>query len=446
MNADAFLGESLQKIGRIQKEVNEMALDINNHPCFNKSVCKDTGRIHLPVAPKCNVMCNFCSRKFDCVNESRPGVTSKVLSPKQALHYLDKAIEIDPRIGVVGIAGPGDPFANPEETMETLKLVREKYPDMLFCIATNGLGINPYIEELAKYNVTHVTITISAVDPEISGKIYAWVRESKRPYRGTLGGEKILANQLAAIKALKAHGIIVKINTIVIPGINDDHVEEVAETVRELGADIQNCMALYPVEGTVFGTLEQPSAATMKTLQDKVTKIIPQMLHCKRCRADAAGLIHEGISDELVETMNAASMLPVDPADAQKRPYVAVASMEGLLVNQHLGEAASVRIYGPNDNGVSYKLVDVRETPAPGGGEERWKKLGELLGDCRAVLASGFGNSPGSVLSASGLKPYMVEGLIEENLNIIYSGGKPKSCASSFRCSSGCTGNGTGCS
>lgn len=422
-----------------------MALDINNHPCFNKSVCKDTGRIHLPVAPKCNVMCNFCSRKYDCVNESRPGVTSNVLTPKQALHYLDKALEIDPRIAVVGIAGPGDPFANPEETMETLRLVRAKYPDMLFCIATNGLGILPYIDELAEYNVTHVTITISAVDPEIGGKIYAWVRESKRPYRGKLGGEKILENQLEAIKRLKAHGIIVKVNSIVIPGINDHHIETIAKTARELGADIQNCMPLYPVEGTVFENLEQPSKAMMTELQSKVKEIIPQMLHCNRCRADAAGLIHEGISDELIKSMNEAKNMPINPEEADSRPYVAVATMEGLLVNQHLGEAASLRIYGPDPVSGSFKLIDVRETPAPGGGDLRWEKLAELLSDCRAVLSSGFGNSPGKVLSENGVKAHMVEGLIEDNLQTLYAGGKLRSTAPAFKCSSGCTGDGMGC-
>ncbi len=420
-----------------------MALDINNHPCFNKSVCKDTGRIHLPVAPKCNVMCNFCSRKYDCVNESRPGVTSNVLSPKQALNYLNDALEIDPRIGVVGIAGPGDPFANPEETMETLRLVREKYPDMLFCIATNGLGIIPYIEQLAEYNVTHVTITINAVDPEIGKEVYAWVRESKRPYRGKLGAEKILENQLYAVKALHDKGIIVKVNTIVIPGVNDDHIEEIARTVKELGADIQNCMPLYPVPGTVFGTLPHPSKEQMNEIQSMVGEIIPQMLHCKRCRADAAGLIEEDISDELMAAMTR-STVSLDPEEAEVRPYVAVATMEGLLVNQHLGEAASVRVYGPNDQG-SFELIGVRETPAPGGGDLRWKKLGEILSDCRAVLASGFGKSPQKALIDCGIMPHMVEGLIEENLQTLYSGGKLRNCAAKFKCSSGCSGDGMGC-
>jgi nitrogen fixation protein NifB len=40
------------------------------------------------------------------VNESRPGVTSEVLSPEQALAYLIKLKEKMPHLSVVGIAGP----------------------------------------------------------------------------------------------------------------------------------------------------------------------------------------------------------------------------------------------------------------------------------------------------------------------------------------------------
>ncbi|MGE5894530.1 MAG: nitrogenase cofactor biosynthesis protein NifB, partial [bacterium] len=49
------------------------------HPCFSKEAHFKFGRIHLPVAPACNIQCRYCIRKFDCANESRPGVTSTVL-------------------------------------------------------------------------------------------------------------------------------------------------------------------------------------------------------------------------------------------------------------------------------------------------------------------------------------------------------------------------------
>ena len=58
----------------------EIRRKISEHPCYDKNAQHKFGRVHLAVAPKCNIQCNFCVREFDCVNESRPGVTSKVLS------------------------------------------------------------------------------------------------------------------------------------------------------------------------------------------------------------------------------------------------------------------------------------------------------------------------------------------------------------------------------
>ena len=109
--------------------------------CFNKAAHRRSGRVHLPVAPRCNVQCKFCNRQFDCVNESRPGVTSAVLTPPQAMVYLGEVLRQKPNIQVVGIAGPGDPLANPERTFETFRQLTEKAPDIKLCVSTNGLSL-----------------------------------------------------------------------------------------------------------------------------------------------------------------------------------------------------------------------------------------------------------------------------------------------------------------
>ena len=268
-----------------------MTIDISNHPCFNDKIRHTFGRVHLPVAPRCNIQCNYCNRKYDCVNESRPGVTSALLSPQQALCYLEYVMEKVPNISVAGIAGPGDPFANAQETMETLELVREKYPEIILCLATNGLNIGPYIEGLAKLNVSHVTITINALDTEVGARIYAWVRFGKRVYGPSEGFEILLDKQLNAVKSLKENGINVKVNTIIIPGINDCHIEAVARKMSELNVDIHNCIGYYQNKGTVFENIEEPSPEVIQKIRKDAGKHLTQMHHCVRCRADAVGLL-----------------------------------------------------------------------------------------------------------------------------------------------------------
>ncbi|MEW6386261.1 MAG: radical SAM protein [Thermodesulfobacteriota bacterium] len=394
--------------------------ELNRHPCFNAAVKGECGRAHLPVAPKCNILCNYCNRKYDCVNESRPGVTSAVLTPHQAVAYLEEVVAREPRITVAGIAGPGDPFANPRETMETLRRVREKFPELLLCLATNGLGLPPHIEELADLRVSHVSLTINAVDPEVGRHIYSWVRDGKAVHRGLKAAELLLRRQLEAVAGLKAAGLTVKVNTIIIPGVNDRQVRAVAQRMAALGVDLLNLMPVYPNADTPFAGLPEPSAGQMQALRGEAEKFLPQMRHCTRCRADAVGLLAEDRTGELRSCLTACAQLP--PPLAPDRPYVAVATREGVLVNLHLGEAPSLQIWGPDGRG-GFTLVEERLAPPAGGGPERWWTLAKTLHDCRAVLVSALGETPREILKECGIMPVEMDGFIDLGLNTVYAGG-----------------------
>jgi nitrogen fixation protein NifB len=421
-------------------------MDFERHPCFNAGVRYSTGRIHLPVAEKCNIQCNFCNRQYDCVNESRPGVTSAILSPFQALDYLGAVLQTISTISVVGIAGPGDPFAEGEAALATLKIVRERYPDKLLCIATNGLGLAAYAERLAELEVSHVTVTCNAVDPEIGSKIYAWVRYGPRVYRGREGAALLLERQIEGVKALKSLGVTVKINTVIIPGVNDAHAVHVAETMAGLGADIQNCIPMIPVEGTAFENLDSPGAGTMAGLRFEAGKHLRQMSHCGRCRADAAGLIGEQNRAD-IDALLQEVLLGGTAKPAAGRPCVAVASMEGLFVNCHLGEASSFWIFAL-ENG-KLVLKEQRPAPAPGKGDARWETLADTLDDCFAILFSNCGESPKRILERRGFALVAGEGLISDIAGFLLKGKKVPNIyrVKAGRCGAGegCTGNGGGC-
>ncbi len=418
--------------------------ELSQHPCFNKEVKGRFGRVHLPVAPKCNIKCNYCNRKYDCVNESRPGVTSTVLSPMQAVHYMEQVLEKEPRITVAGIAGPGDPFANPGATLETMREIRKRFPDLILCLATNGLNLAQYVDEIGKIGVSHVTVTINTIDPEIGAKIYGWVRDGKVVYRGQKGASLLLSRQLEAVKSLKALGITVKVNTIVIPGINDRHITSVARKIADLGADLMNCMAMYPNEGTEFESIPEPSKEVMSAIRKEAERYVPQMRHCTRCRTDAVGLLEEDRTEEMRGCLSACSRMPMFPEE--ERPYVAVATREGVLVNQHLGEASRLQIWGKKEDG--YFLVEERITPRPGTGPQRWKDMAALLRDCRAVLTGGIGEAPRTILEESGVRSVEMVGFIEQGLETIYSGKdtRPLKSRRGGGCASGgCKGSGFGC-
>lgn len=416
-------------------------LDLRHHPCFNESAHRKFGRLHLPVAPKCNIQCRFCNRKYDCVNESRPGVTSVVLTPEQAVAYARNVIEDSPtKISVIGIAGPGDPLANPDETFATLRMLREAYPEILLCVATNGLMLPQHVDALADLQVSHVTVTINALNPEVGAKVYGWVREHKSPLRGVEGAKFLIERQLEGVERLVARGVTVKINSILIPAVNELEIVPIAEKMASMGATIMNILPLYPTEGSEFAELPAPETSQVNALRAAAGEHLLQMRHCARCRADAVGLIHEKMGPTPLKKLQDFA----NNRHQTERPFVAVATLEGVLVNQHLGESAYLWVYGQENCG--FKMVDTRETPAPGRGEERWKELAETLKDCRALLVSGVGENPRKILNDQGIRVIEMEGLIPPALESIYAGlelqDRPPLAK---RCGEGCAGNGLGC-
>lgn len=399
-------------------------------------------RVHLPVAPKCNIQCKYCNRLYDCVNESRPGITSAVLSPYQALAYLRKIQEKIPNISTIGIAGPGDAFAEPEKTLEVIKLVKNEFPDKIFCLSTNGLEVARYVEDLKKYDVTHVTLTINSFETETLTKIYNWARFNKRVYRGKVAAELILEQQSLALDALKTAGIKVKVNTIVIPSINDHEVDLIAREVAERGAITMNCIPLIPAKGSEMENYHPPSHQIMRELKDDIAKYITPMTHCARCRADAAGLVgnDENSAKKMIQEC---AVMPV--TNDQNKPYVAVASHEGILINRHLGETSDFFIY--REKGTEYQLVEKRSAPGKGEGDLRWIKLSKTLSDCRYILVNGVGAKPVEILERSGIGVVEMSGLIQDGLDAVYKGEKLKAVIKTapFKCGDGCSGNGMGC-
>ena len=415
-------------------------MSLENHPCYNPKAGVSHGRVHLPVAAKCNIQCNYCNRKYDCVNESRPGVTSAVLSPKQALYYLDNVLPLlDCDVSVVGIAGPGDPMEDPETTIETLKLVHKKYPQMVTCLASNGLNLPEYAGFLASAGVGHVTVTVNAIDPEITAKIIAWARYMNKVYRGLSAGELLVERQIASINELKKHGITVKINSIVIPGINDKHIAEVSRCMKSLGADVINILPLRQVADTPFAEIASPDHELMQKVRWEASQHMTVVHHCAMCRADAAGRLGHDNSDIVHKLLKATAAMPLDPHE--HRPCVAVASREGMLINEHLGQARQLYIYDIGD--ASFSVKEIRTAPEPGSGIDRWTQLAETLKDCRVLLVSQAGEPPMSVLSEAGLQVVVTEGLIDQALTALQNGESLHSVVTVKSCSgSGC---GKGC-
>lgn len=262
----------------VKKKVAEL------HPCFGHG--KNKGRIHLPVCPACNIECNFCDRKIND-EENRPGVTSAILTPAEALEALDKALELCPDITVAGIAGPGDTLVS-DYAIRTFRLIKEQYPKLLKCMSTNGLLLKDRAEELIELGIDTLTVTVNAVDPKIQAKIISGIFYKGKRYEGEEAAKILIENQLEGIRKVAAAGITVKVNTVLIMEINRDHIKDIAKAVSEAGASMYNIIPLIPQHK--LKDCVEPECVDIDGARREAEEYIDVFRHCQRCRADAVGV------------------------------------------------------------------------------------------------------------------------------------------------------------
>ncbi|MGL4670600.1 MAG: radical SAM protein [Methanobacteriaceae archaeon] len=255
------------------------------HPCFNEKMHDKVGRAHVPIAPKCNIHCNFCTRDINKC-ENRPGVASKIMNADDAIDHV-KEVTAEGPISVVGVAGPGDALAN-ENTFDFFKKLDKENPDLIKCMSTNGLLLPEKADEIAEIGVNSVTVTVNAIDPEIAKDIYSFIIYEGKKYEGVEAAKILINNQLEGIEKLSQHEVVVKVNSVLIPGLNDEHIVEIAKEVKKRGASLMNILPLIPMNK--MKDYERPSCELIEKVRDEVEEIIPVFRACTQCRADAYGI------------------------------------------------------------------------------------------------------------------------------------------------------------
>lgn len=256
-----------------------------NHPCFGSGRAV-TGRIHLPVCPECNIACKFCQRSLN-TEENRPGVASKIFKGKDTVNLIRRALEISPEIKVAGIAGPGDTLAS-DDALETFRLIKNEFPDLIKCMSTNGLLLSERAEEIIEVGIDSLTVTVNAVDPKIEAQLNDYVIWHGEKITGIEAAKILIKNQLEGIKKIAKAGITVKVNSVLVPRINANHIRQIAKKVAKAGAKKYNIIPLIPC--AKFKDEPAPTCSEIHAARTGAAEYIELFLHCNHCRADAVGI------------------------------------------------------------------------------------------------------------------------------------------------------------
>ncbi len=142
-------------------------------------------------------------------------------------------------------------------------------------------------------------MTLNAIDPEIGAKIYQFVDYKGKRYTGLEAAKLLLSQQMKGIEEAVKRNMIVKINTVYIPGINEDHIPAIAKKVGEMGVYTFNLIPL--IAQYKFANITPPTQEMKKKMQDECSKYVKQMRHCQRCRADAIGRLGHDVQSCMYE-------------------------------------------------------------------------------------------------------------------------------------------------
>jgi nitrogen fixation protein NifB len=297
----------------------------------------------------------------------------------------------------------------------------------------------------------------------VGAKIYPWIFWKHRRIRGMRAAEILIARQQQGLEMLVERGVLVKVNSVMIPGVNDQHLQEVSRVVKQKGAFLHNVMPLIAEaeHGTYYGLTGQrgPAAAELQALQDACGGDMNMMRHCRQCRADAVGLLGEDRGAEF--TMDKVEAMDIDyqaamsqraavhrtiettrdarhdaapqpiPATTQANTpplLLAVATAGGGLVNQHFGHAQEFLVYEVSPRGsrlVGHRKVERYCTGNSTCGDHASALEGAIraLEGCTAVLCAQVGPKPWKALEAAGIQPIddHAMDLIDEALPATYA-------------------------
>ncbi len=257
------------------------------HPCFDgHEYSCITGRIHIPLVESCNIKCTYCNRKCQCVNENRPGVTAKVLSVEESLECIEKYQRTN--LKIIGLAGPGDPFSEPNKLLEFICEVRERYGNKYeVCISSNGFNMHPYLYELKELGVNYLTVTMNTVDSLVLQQLVEWVQKEGKIIRGREAADILLQSQMNCVESIAKMGVNCKVNTVIVPDVNQYVLDDLLQYLRKIGIKKSNLIPLIPVKGTIYENTQTLSMMEYREILEMAEKYIDPVKGCKKCRADA---------------------------------------------------------------------------------------------------------------------------------------------------------------
>ncbi len=228
-------------------------------------------RISLTPSSKCNFNCVFCHK------EGIYDEPDTLMTPEEIERIVRILMDFDVRL--VKLTG-GEPMLRNDILEIVGRLGRLGLRDL--SMTTNGTRFPKLARELRKRGLMRVNMSLHSVDP----RKYCWI------ITGTdaEGGVKRYEYTVDAIRSAVEAGLRpVKLNVVVMRGINDDEIDRFIEFTGEMGGGEKVMLQLIELvpegeasEGEFFKRYYYSLEDVERRLEREAEKIVVRTLHMRR--------------------------------------------------------------------------------------------------------------------------------------------------------------------
>ncbi|WP_030015089.1 GTP 3',8-cyclase MoaA [Curtobacterium sp. S6] len=168
--------------------------------------------LRLSLIDKCNLRCTYCmpAEGLDWLTKNQ------TLTADEAVRIADIGVRL---LGIreVRFTG-GEPLVR-RDLEHIIGSLHEAHPDLPMSITTNGIGLEKRIDGLVAAGLQRINVSLDTICPET----FAEITRRRR-----------LPQVLQGLEGAKAAGLhLVKINAVLMRGINDDQAAELLEWCLE---------------------------------------------------------------------------------------------------------------------------------------------------------------------------------------------------------------------
>lgn len=202
---------------------------------------RDINYLRISLTDNCNLRCIYCT----------PEKLSQKKEEKLLFEDLQKIIRVAKDIGIKKIRLTGGEPLLRKDLCEIIKEIKKSEIDEIY-ITTNGILLEEKIKDLKEVGLMGINVSLDTLDENIFNEI-------------TRGGD--IKKVINGIKKSISLGLKVKINSVIIKGINEDSIYQLAELTKSNKIDVRY-IELMPIgEGKKYQGLNNNEI--LKRLENK---------------------------------------------------------------------------------------------------------------------------------------------------------------------------------